>query len=308
MLLGKLKDLCAGLRGSRRHPAAPAATVRPTLDVLEDRTVPSTVVADFNGQGLFRYDTPSQTWQQINGNDPSAMAVDSATGDVVATFPGYGTALWTAGSGGWTVLTGAEATVLSMAGSDQNIVGEFPGYGVWAFHPNTGWLQLTAADASVVATDAAGNVAGEFPGNGVWYFSGPDNAWTQMTPADASQLVMGDVGFVVGQFDGYGVWAAQYGGDWSQLTGADAESLTGSGAGGLVGASFYGYGTYAYDPNANSWNLLTTDTGDSLATDGADFAGVFWDGYCQVTSFYDYYAGGWTQIGSQASLLGVGAD
>ena len=91
-------------------------------------------------------------------------------------------------------------------------------------------------------------------------------------------------------------------------TGVDAESLAGSGAGGLVGASFYGYGTYAYDVNANAWNLISSDVGDALATDGADFAGVFGAGYCPVTSFYDYYAGAWTPIDSQATLLGVGAD
>jgi len=306
MLPRKVKNLCAHSRGDRRRPVTTAA-VRPTLDVLEDRTVPSAVVADFYGSGLSRYDPNSQTWQQINGYDASAMAVDAITGNVVATFPGFGTALWKPGASGWQVLTGAEATLLSISGSGQQIAGEFPGAGVWAFHSNTGWLHLTFADASSLATDGAGNVVGEFPGNGVWFFSGPANTWTKMTAADASQVVLADVGFVIGEFPGNGVWADHFGGNWVQLTTVDADSLAGAGgAGGMAAASFYDYGTYAYVVSTGSWILTTSSVVDALATDGADFAGIFSADYCPFTSYYGYGSGQWQDFDSSgATLLGV---
>ena len=56
---------------------------------------------------------------------------------------------------------------------------------VVAFQPNAGWAQLTPADASTLATDAAGDVAADFPGYGVWYFSAPDNNWVQLRPSQS---------------------------------------------------------------------------------------------------------------------------
>jgi hypothetical protein len=279
--------------------------------VLEDRAVPSTVVADQPGYGLYRYDTNTQALQLLNGNDPTTFAVDRTTGDVVATFPGVGTALWTPNTPNWIVLTRAEAYLLSMAGSDHSIVGDFPGYGVWEYHPNTGWLHLTPTDAYALQADAAGNVVAEFSGYGVWYFSAQTTSWAHLTPVDASLVVMGNVGLVLGEFPGYGVWANQFGGNWSQLTGVDAVSLAGSGAGGMAVASFNYYGTFAYVLHSGSWLSVNLAVGESLATDGTDFTGSFYDyDYCgYVINFYDSrVVGQWVQLGSlDGSLSGVGA-
>ena len=280
---------------ARRPSAAP--TVRPQFDILEDRTVPSTIVADFPGYGLYRFDTTTQNWQLLNGHDPAAMAVDPCTGDVVASFHGYGTALWTSATGGWTMLTGAEASLLAISGCDQNIFGEFNGSGVWAFHPNTGWIHLTCANATSMAADSSGNLACEFPGNGVWYFTAQQGTWTQLTAADASTVVMSSPGCVVGEFPGNGVWMC-YNYSWCQLTGVDAQALCGDGTDGTFGASFDDYGTYSCDTSGDSWTQLSTDTADDIATDGSDYSASYQDsGTCQ----YDDTSGQWTQIDGDTS-------
>jgi hypothetical protein len=274
------------------RPERPAPRAGLRLDALEDRTVPSTVVTDFPGYGLYRYDTSAQTWEQLNGHDAATLAVDSATGDVVATFRGFGTALWQP-SIGWIMLTGADASLLSISGSAQSIVGQFGAAGVWEFHPNTGWFQLTAANSTSVAVDAAGDVVAEFPGYGVWYFTATNASWSQLTAANASQVVFGDVGYVVGEFPGAGVWDwATSDNTWLQLDNLDAVVLAGTGAGGLVGLSIKGYGTYAYNPDAGSWALRTAAVADLLATNGADFAAVFAG---QGTWHFDFASGAWTE-------------
>jgi hypothetical protein len=304
-MFNSLRELFAKCATDNRPVPSAAVRVRPSLDVLEDRTVPSTVVVDFPGQGLFRYDTIWQNWQLINGQDPTAMSVDSTTGDVVASFSGVGTALWTPCTG-WSMLTGAEAQLLSMSGSDQNIVGEFPGWGVWEFHPTTGWMNLTRCDAYDLVTDAAGNVAGEFSGYGVWYYNAKCNTWGQLTPVDASQVVMADVGYVVGEFPNAGVWANYAGGGWWQMNSADAISLAGAGTGGLVAASFAGAGTYSYyiySEACDPWYQITPCTADTVVTDGSDFACEFQG--CGAW-LYDAASAQWVAVGADVSGVGVG--
>jgi hypothetical protein len=305
MMSRLFKNLYTQLRGDRPRPATPVA-FRPTLVSLEDRSVPSTVVADFAGQGLYTYNPSLHSWHLINGNDPSAMAVDPFTGNVAATFPGVGTALWRSSTNSWQLLTPAGASILSVPWGGQEVVGEFPGYGVWAFHPNSGWTHLAPADASSLATDIVGNVVGEFPHYGVWYFTAATATWSQITPSDASQVIFAADGFVIGEFPGYGVWGDHDGGSWTQLNTADASALAGAGNGGMAAATFTGYGTYAYGVTSGAWSLLNTASNYGLATDGADFAGIFEGDYGLVTSYFGAGTGTWQDFDlSGASLLGI---
>src|SRR5437868_6004675 len=96
------------------------------------------------------------------------------------------------------------------------LAAEFPGYGVWRIQDGAGWQQLTAANASQVAADSAGDVVGEFPGQGVWLYS--SGAWKQITANNAASLAMAysyeqtlHSGtfihiYVVAQFPGQGLW------------------------------------------------------------------------------------------------------
>jgi hypothetical protein len=300
MLFRNLNNLLSKIASQDRPTRA---STRPELEVLEARTVPSFVVADFPGYGVYRYDTLTMTWGHLNGHDAATLAVDSTTGDVVATFQGYGTAEWTPATG-WRTLTGAEASQLAFSGSDQNVVGQFGGDGIWAFHPSTGWAQLTAANSSSLSVDAAGDVAAEFPGSGVWYFAAPSSTWTQLTAAEASQVVLGDVGYVVAEFPGSGVWDVNASdNNWHQINGNDALSLAGSGAGGLVGMSFGGYGTYSYDRFSGQYTRLSYDIANDLATNGTDFAAVCQD---NGTFHYDASTGQWNAIDDLDAFYDVG--
>ena len=78
----------------------------------------------------------------------------------------------------------------AFANSVPVVVGQFGSQGVWEFSRALGtWVQLTAANASLLATDSFGDVAGEFPGAGVWLFN-PTTGWQQIGGGDATVLAM----------------------------------------------------------------------------------------------------------------------
>jgi hypothetical protein len=98
------------------------------------------------GVGLFQ---PGANWQLINGHVASALAIDSH-GDVSAQFAGVGVAEYIFSVQGWRVLVGSTASQLGMdANGDTFAV--FPGWGVWVFDPSRGWVQLSSAEASLLA-------------------------------------------------------------------------------------------------------------------------------------------------------------
>ena len=166
--------------------------VRPSLETLEDRDVPSTLAAEFPGQGVWAC-FASRTWVQLTANNASLVAADS-NGDVVAEFPGQGVWLYgTAQFGGphtWQQLTANNATGLGLGyfrgvGRFQiqyqvtYVVAEFPGQGLWHYEdvnysldPLKDWVPLTANNASTEAISPNGDVVAEFPGQGVWLDSG----------------------------------------------------------------------------------------------------------------------------------------
>src|SRR5947209_4890436 len=65
-------------------------TFRPEVEYLEGRCLPSSVVADFAGQGLFRY-TEGSGWALLSTADPEQVVV-AANGDVFGDFGSAG--LW----------------------------------------------------------------------------------------------------------------------------------------------------------------------------------------------------------------------
>jgi hypothetical protein len=269
------------------HPTNLSA--RPTLEALEDRTVPSYLAAEFPGQGVWRYyfNGSSGSWQQLSTKDASQVAADGG-GEVVAEFPGQG--LWLCDGGyQWHQLTANNSASFNVQRSftyDQfhnvyavtTVVAEFPGQGLWKYtssdgpssqRPTTGWVELTSNNASTEAVNGGGTVVAEFPGWGVWLCN-PDNSWQQLTAANASSVaISGDIGTafsVVAEFPGYGVWSwneiPSYG--WQHLTASDATTVAIYGNG-VVVASFPGYGVWRYSdpgtiypPNYNAnWSQLT---------------------------------------------------
>jgi hypothetical protein len=181
-------------------------------------------------------------------------------------------------------------------------VGQFGNTGVWQFNRATGsWVQLTAANASFLATDSVADVAAAFPHYGVWLYNA-STGWKQIHPVDVSALAMDAAGDVVVNFPGYGV--AEYtAGGWRTLTGANASLLAVDAAGDIV-ADFPHYGVWEFKASTGWLQLHVLDV-TALAIDGAgdvaaNFAGYGVGRYTTAT--------GWQLInGVQASVLSMDA-
>jgi hypothetical protein len=133
-------DKAGAARGRQRKP------VRLAVEALEDRSVPSTFVGQFDS-GTWRFEDATG-WQQLTPATASSVDVN-ANGNVVAEYPGSG--VWRyRDSTGWQQLTTADASQIGIA-DDGAVAAEFQGSGVWRYQDSTGWQQLTTADASLIA-------------------------------------------------------------------------------------------------------------------------------------------------------------
>jgi hypothetical protein len=186
------------------------------------------VVAEFPGNGLWRYGDPAFAgggWQQLTPANALSIGVD-AQGDTVGSFAGNGVYFYR-DTGGWQQLTAAVATQVSLAASGSSLAAAFQGGGVWRYGlPGSsgialGWQQVTSASATALAIDAAGDILCELI-NGLWLY--PDtSSGQQLTSALASQVGLASNGEVFAEFPRSGVW--EYVGAWQQLTPADAKWL-----------------------------------------------------------------------------------
>jgi hypothetical protein len=219
----------------------------------------SSVVAEFPGQGLWKYyhsidgyGSVFAYWQQLTANNAATEAIDG-NGNVVATFKGqgtwfYGTSFYYGGTNGWQQLTGADATSLAIGSAayiplephavPDVVAAAFAGSGVSrlivdVFGHAGAWAQLTASEATAVGVNANGDVVGEFPGWGVWSFldssaaiaAGWHAGWNQLTAANAALVGIDAGGNAYGQFPGWGVWYDQnY--TWQSLTPSSAASIS----------------------------------------------------------------------------------
>jgi hypothetical protein len=159
---------------------------------------------DFNGDG--RADLAL-----ANGNANSvSVLLDTTTPFVTAVpvvvgqFGGAGVWEFNRALGTWVQLTPANATLLA-ADPQGDVAGEFKGFGVWLFRPASDWQQIGNGDASALAMNSLGEVAGSFPGHGVWLYR-PAIGFQQIGTSDAAALAMDPLGDVAGLFPGAGVW------------------------------------------------------------------------------------------------------
>jgi len=128
-----------------------------SLSIAQDRTV----LAEFPGQGVW-YHNPNTGWanHHITSNDAAIVSLSENVDEAAAYFPQANGAISSPGlwvnplnGQGWQYLfTAAECTLMGIAGRGSYTVAEFPTYGVWMFY-NNHWIQLTGADASVLAVD-----------------------------------------------------------------------------------------------------------------------------------------------------------
>jgi hypothetical protein len=313
--------------------SSPAPKARPRLEELESRDVPSYLVADFPGYGVWR--AQDGVWQQFTPSDATHVAVDSE-GDVVGVFPGHGIWLYSNGTNTWEQINTADASGLaidytvfadhrlSWSTTTIYVAETYAGHGVWLFNDATttnkgssvilghsaGVKELTPSSASIVAVNYQGNVLGEFPGYGVWYCQSGGTDWQQWSQSDASSLAM-CVSYMVAEFPGQGVWRAQPGFQgWQQLTPSDATAVAVNGDGDVT-VAFAGYGVWSYLQSANAaaagwsmgWHQLTPS--DAYAV-GIDVNGNVYGAFHGWGTWFDQ-VGSWQRLTiSDPSSVSVG--
>jgi hypothetical protein len=242
--------------------------------------VPSAVVGQFGGQGVWEYNNATGAWLQLTGANASRLATDPS-GDVAGAFPNHGVWEFT-NAGGWKQLNGVDATALTM-NVDGVLVAEFPGYGVGEYLPGPGWRLLTGAHASLLGVDTNGDVAGEFPGGGVWEFR-PTSGWKQLNGIDVTLLVMDAAGDIVVNFpevsnfvtSGVVAYTPPWGAE-QLLDGVQASALAIDNQGN-VAAQFAGYGVSQHLSGwvpGPLWHSLTGANASLLAAADGNVAGAF---------------------------------
>jgi len=255
------------------------------LDHLEDRLVPSEVVATFNGFGTYRYNDNQYYgptgWRQLSNVVAQSVAITEQDGSggygvVVASFNGYGTYRYRDGNG-WQQLNTAAASLVDIDGA--YIVAQFPGKGVWEWNPYDKWKQLTSANANSVAVGGDGSVVVSLPGYGVYRHDTWYGSWSQLSNVVANKVAANGSGGAAASFSSYGLYSWQTGQGWRGLTSTVPTTFAINGTG-SVAASFTGFGTYLYDGH---WTRITTAVTNQIgieANDNVDYAsgGVWlWD-------------------------------
>lgn len=282
----------AGGAARRRVPRA-----RLQVERLEGRDVPSYMVMDVPGHGVYLYNDGATDNNGTTGaiqlvpHHANALAVDHY-GNVVASLPGYGTYVYGSRTyntnPGWHKLVGATASALAISSGNGNwtLVGMFPGYGVYEMKEGYGWRQLANAAnrATILDVSPDGDVVAEFPGRGVWYHYYFGSNWQRLTGVDVTLLDATD-NWVVVYAPGHGVARMSIDSttpqpNWQGLTGHQPTALAIDGNGDVVG-NFPGYGIRYYDNYTDQWNYTVASNAQAVG---------------MVSSTIDAYRSGWIWI------------
>jgi hypothetical protein len=257
--------------------------------------------ADLNGDGRADIVTSNFDRNTVSVLLSTTAPFPSVVPVVAGQFGSAGVWEYNRALGTWIQLTAANASHLA-ANPAGDVVGAFSGAGVWEYKPSGGWRQINGVDATVLVMDSLGDVAAEFPGYGVGEFL-PASGWRSLTPSNATLLAIDSLGDVAGEFPGYGVWLFRPSSGWAQINGVDAALLAMDSLGNVV-ADFPGFGIGEYHLTGG-WQSLNGYDAKALAVDrygdvAADFAGFGVGEY--------YPTRGWRSLtGADASLLAFDA-
>jgi hypothetical protein len=202
--------------------------VRPSLETLEDRLVPSTMAGTYP-DGVWRYDTTAG-WSHISNMKATVLGVDDA-GDVYGSFSGSGIWKWTASSASWSHISNLSAEFFKVTPSGV-LYSEFgtvygSSGGVWRWDPTSaGWLHLSSFQPAYMAVSSSDVFFGRFDATGavgMWRWT-PAAGWSMLTGNRVDRLGTDDAGDMVGYFDTYiaasqtGTWRWNPTSGWTRLT------------------------------------------------------------------------------------------
>src|SRR5262245_48815997 len=260
----------------RPNAARRAPRARPRLLSLEDRTVPSPVVANMAGLGVWRF-LDSTGWVQLSIFDADQVDIDP-NGNVVGDFGSAG--LWRFRNGVWLQISTANANAIATNGNASGanfVVASFLGGGVWRLTDSAGWQQLTSFDANLVDVDRNANVAVNIPTFGVWRFRN-SFGWQQMTFLDANALAMDGNSLLVVSIPTRGVQRFSDATNWQVLSNATAVSVDVNTSFTVIASFAGGAGTWVFQTN---WTRITPFSANQVSlTDTvfpiANIAGELW--------------------------------
>jgi sugar lactone lactonase YvrE len=186
------------------------------------------------------------------------------------------------------------------------IVVDLPGQGLETYSPGSGFVPfeppgVSAADVTVLATDAAGDVAAMFPGVGVERYQA--GAWALLTQSNATLLALDAAGDVFGEFAS-GVYRYTNSTGWQQLTATNSSQLAVDPSGDVVG--LFPQGVYRYSAATQAWAGLGA-AGTPLANLTATLVAI--DQAGDVTAEFPgagvwQYTTGWAQLGTLPQGVG----
>jgi hypothetical protein len=185
------------------------------VERLDDRDVPSAVVADYGGSGVWRY-TPGNGggWVQLTAANPDAngLAVANGGNTVVADF-GAGGGLWRwTSSGGWVQMSGVDTEGLQLNDNGDLFADFGAAGGLWRWSaPPSGWVQLSGLNAEQISSHSSASgpsiLAADFGASGLWRWT-PAVGWMMLSVANAEDIsVAYSNGRIFADFGtGGGVW------------------------------------------------------------------------------------------------------
>jgi hypothetical protein len=287
-------------RSPKAVPARRARQLRPAVELLDDRILPSinftssssgTWAVDSNtgasrqitsavpigmttgadgtmfgnySNGTWEYNYASNTMTQLTAGTATALS-GASDNSLVASY-GWGT--WEYANGAWSEVTPGTANQLANAGQGK-IFGSF-GWGTWASSGGGQWTKLTDGQATAMAASSDGTLDASYP----WgTYQNKNGQWSLMTPAVANQLAAVDQNHVFGSFPGLGT-CESVGGTLNQLTPATPSVMQVGADGSLLGN--FGYGVWQYlngwkhELNDNHLPLAGQVTGTWTSTSNAD--------------------------------------
>jgi hypothetical protein len=242
------------LAGSRPQTPRNPNRSRPHVERLDDRLVPTRVLADFGAGGLADWNFPTG-WELRTTADPVEMDL-ADNGDIFAAFgPGPLAGLWRQPLlGPWQHLTGLIPQRTEVGLASNVVFADFGSDGLWRWALPGGWQQLTNLDAQQLDATGPDNLYADFGSMGLWRWT-PPLGFRQLSTLDAEDYVIGSVGGeLYADFGTSGVWRWRPATPtWEFLTPFNPEALSASGF--TLFADLGSAGLWRWQPAG--WTLLT---------------------------------------------------
>ena len=186
--------------------------------------IASWLLADFGSLGLWKYDGE---WHNLSYSNPNMMLAYS--GRLIANFPGQGLYELELDGSIWTQLTPNDTVqalieVKTPWGAPGFVYADYGMLGLWKYNGST-WAQITSADANLLGS-YGGDLVANFPDHGLWRYDG--TTWTLLTPNDTVQALL-EVGSsastnLYADYGTLGLWKYNNHG-WERISFADPNLL-----------------------------------------------------------------------------------